>query len=576
MDRTAEIEWDRVGQEQFDRIVDLLLHRRYSSDPDREGVPFSGQGGDQGRDFLVKRGEVVETIYQYKYFPEGFSGGFVKRRSQIKESFTRAMAHNPERWVLITPANVKTYEYDYVKGLGDDYDVVIQVEGRAVLDSEIAKHTDVLDYFTRQPLIETLRVLDKERFALANPDIVASTLVELHRQLDARSPYWGVETTTTAAGTTQTLYAKDPQASAIEPISVTATVPNDSPIWERFREWVEYGSIEGTLVINENGPERFAFEGPEAFTPRSGAGRLEISSVPIPADREEPIELRVVDADSTTVAAIRGRVADVNSGSIGNTLVAAFPGGLTMRFLMPREVDKAGSARITCESDGKDVIAVHRERRALDTAIDGAGAVQLWRSGRLFWGLSVSERPPLPADNDPTLVEDLAVIAKLRDVPLVVPAQLTIAERQTIRTLRLLLDGHCVLVPETMRYTVMFKPEGREAILGILENGGGWRVDQYRVFTVQGHNLRIERVWHFHPSIQITNVDEVRTALDNATGENIKVDIRPTDETPFRAFLPDLVPDPQAPLVPVPLDIVDLPEHPALEQIRSTSTEHNP
>lgn len=568
MERAAEIDWDRVGQERFDRIVDLLLHRRYASDLDRDGVAFNGQGGDQGRDFMVKRGETIETIYQYKYFPEGFSGGFVTRRKQIKKSFKRAMDHQPERWVLITPGNVKTSEYDYVKKLGEGFDVVIHVEGRAVLDSEIAKHPDVLDYFTRQALIETLRLLDKERFALDDPETVASTLGELRRQLDARNPYWGWETAMTAEGTTHALYAKHPEAAEIEPITVAATVPEDSPIAAQFRELIEYGSIEETLVINENGPESFRLEGPTALLPRSGAGRLEISPAAYPAD--DPIELRVVDDDGATLTAIRGTLTGFHVGSIGQTIVAAFPGGLALRFLMPKDKDGQGTARITCDSEGKDAIAVHRERHALDTAIASSGGIQLWKGEHRIWSLLVADRPPLPVDNDPTLVEDLAVIAKFKEVPLVVPARVTIAERKTIRTLRLLLEGHCVLMPEASKYTLVFKPEGRESVRGILIHGGAWRVEQHWIFPVQGHDLKIEPICLFHPTIQIANATDVQAVLDSDAQVEIRVEIEPTDGTPFRAFLSDLLLDPATPLVPVPLDIVDLPEHPALEQIKAS------
>ncbi|WP_433573606.1 hypothetical protein [Streptomyces sp. CA-251247] len=92
------IEWDRIGQPKFDRIIEALIQRLY--DATAEVVPVNGRGGDRGKDIEVRqRGRL--RIYQLKYYPDGLTGR--GRRTSVKKSFNRAMAHDPYEWVLVVP-----------------------------------------------------------------------------------------------------------------------------------------------------------------------------------------------------------------------------------------------------------------------------------------------------------------------------------------------------------------------------------------------------------------------------------------------------------------------------------------
>ncbi|GGT01290.1 hypothetical protein GCM10010270_86280 [Streptomyces violaceus] len=63
------VEWDRVGQPGFDRIVEALVHRVYDATARVEAV--NGRGGDDGIDIKVTHGSRVR-IFQLKYYPDGF------------------------------------------------------------------------------------------------------------------------------------------------------------------------------------------------------------------------------------------------------------------------------------------------------------------------------------------------------------------------------------------------------------------------------------------------------------------------------------------------------------------------
>ncbi|MFI7236963.1 hypothetical protein [Streptomyces cyaneofuscatus] len=51
------IEWDRIGQPGFDRIVEALVHRMYDAAASVEAV--NGRGGDAGIDIKVTSGSRV-------------------------------------------------------------------------------------------------------------------------------------------------------------------------------------------------------------------------------------------------------------------------------------------------------------------------------------------------------------------------------------------------------------------------------------------------------------------------------------------------------------------------------------
>src|SRR5690554_5709372 len=96
--------WERCGRDAFERAVELLLQRKHQAGPGKAQA-IDGRGGDEGIDVDVTEPDgTISTIYQLKYFPEGFSGGFREvRRKQILNSFRAAMKHEPALWVLVVP-----------------------------------------------------------------------------------------------------------------------------------------------------------------------------------------------------------------------------------------------------------------------------------------------------------------------------------------------------------------------------------------------------------------------------------------------------------------------------------------
>src|SRR3954453_10835350 len=95
------IDWTALNRERFDLIVETYLTRKLS--PVGRVMVLNGRGGDGGKDVLHVRPDGTSTIYQLKFFPDGFPGNMKGRRQQIKRSFMAAMQDSPDEWVLVVP-----------------------------------------------------------------------------------------------------------------------------------------------------------------------------------------------------------------------------------------------------------------------------------------------------------------------------------------------------------------------------------------------------------------------------------------------------------------------------------------
>ncbi|MEU6858480.1 hypothetical protein AB0B28_06365 [Glycomyces sp. NPDC046736] len=568
MSRSIEIVWNAIGQEKFDQIVNALLRRRYVEDPDRKAQPIDGRGGDQGKDCVVLYRGTIETIYQYKYFPEGFSGDWRSRRTQIKRSFKSAMKHKPKRWILVIPRNPTTSEIAFVDKLAEGHDVEVDIEGEAALDTALAENLDLARYFTEDPVRELLSDVGRPELMLDNPERIHDAIAGVQRQVNARNPYWGINFSVDERGITQTPYAKDPDAPSIEPILLNVRVGVASANYAAFEKLWQYGDVDGVLVLDDSEHEHFEIQGPDLVAQNGDGRRLEISKPPIPLEHQKPVEFRVVDEDGHTVASVIGKGIYAARGSHGGTLKVEFPGGMHMKFTIPDDMAVPGGATMNWHPVGQDAIAVHRERRAVETAMHRSNYTELWIGSKrrtrwqtndaIFSGFN---------DGDQKIAEDLAIISKLLEVALTIPEQLTVAERREIRELRLLLDGYCILMPEINGATVTVENAAREMLADLVHRKGGVRFAGPLEFTIQSHALVVEEVYLFHPAAQLVNKEEVLAALEDPDTELFTLKLESADDTPFRAFNPRLVPNPDSYMLPTPLEIEGIQEHPAIALI---------
>ena len=575
MSRTALIDWSHIDRPGFDRVVEALLQRIHEKEPGVTVQVFDGRGGDEGRDVVVYRDGAVDTIYQLKCFPEGFSGGHVKRRQQVKKSFTRAMDHKPVRWVLVILTNPTTDEKHFVNSLKGKSAVEVSVMGRAALDSALAAHTDLLDAFTRDPLVETLKEIGQEARGLVKPEHLDATLGDLHRRTDGRSAYWGIEFSVGPHGTVQKLYAKHPDAATLEPIHVNFTAASDrldAGARARLKALFDYGAGGGsTIVIPSEAVVAFEVTGPEWIATQSEGGQVEITA--LAPEAVHAVELRLMRDNGTTITALRGRSTEKGVGKKGVSLRAAFPGGLDLEFYFPTDAASAGEVKFQHELVGEDAIAVDRTLK-FEGLMDAPQTLEVWIDGLQLAKLRSAGGVNRPGRSDQIelLAEDLAVIAVELDVPLVIPAELSATERAEIRSLRLLLDGYCVLVPEIARLDLTLGGGTDSTLEEFISDAARMvRVDSGLKYKIQGHELAVPDAVLFHPTVRPSDPDTVLAALHAGTVEGMSLRLEPTDGTPFRAVIPGKVHDQDVPLVPVPLGVPGLTEPDAIRKIGETA-----
>lgn len=153
-------------------------------------------------------------------------------------------------------------------------------------------------------------------------------------------------------------------------------------------------------------------------------------------------------------------------------------------------------------------------------------------------------------------MDDLATIATLRDTGIAVPEHLTAERRAEIRMLRQLLDGECVLVRELEGFTATLTGEPDAVMEEFLaQDGRGGRVNIGLRYQIQGRVFDLPDVTLFHLNCRVVDREATLAALRAGEGEGRTLAIEAADGTPFRAFLPSAVKDPDAPLVPAPLGV---------------------
>lgn len=137
--------WSRLGKEEFDKAVELLLFRRFQSNQSVELRVIDGRGGDDGIDIDVSdvtTGELIH-VFQLKYFPEGMSGGWkATRRKQVLRSLVSAGKLNPRKWTLVLPCEGTLAERKWLTTTAQSMGLSASFAGRTELNSWLVDDPD--------------------------------------------------------------------------------------------------------------------------------------------------------------------------------------------------------------------------------------------------------------------------------------------------------------------------------------------------------------------------------------------------------------------------------------------------
>lgn len=571
MSVSKHVDWCS-GKEDFERIVEALVQRLWSTKYDNEAFAIDGRGGDGGLDIFVERDGVVVSIYQLKFFPEGMSGGFRKtRRDQVKRSFS-SVCDTPglEEWVLVLPRNPTNSELRFVRALGKNSDFQIRVWARAELDQRIAEFPDLLAWATRNPLVETLREAGMQSAALTGPNDLQDRVSALHASANSRSAFWGTNFSVVDGVLTQSLVAKRPDAPEKEPIQIgftAAFTPDQENLRKQLEEFLDYGGPhrirlppEVVGIVKTEGPDWIAGE---------ATGRT-IELAPVPLDAPAGCELRVVGANGGLLASVEGTVQALTQGKRGFALTAAFP---AMELRIKHPMDKVTPVTLNFRNSPEAATASEMQRTVRVQALINEGReLQLYIGDQLALrvpadGLTVTDQISV----DPgtvALIDDLAFLEREYGISLTVPEEIPTMELIDIRVIRMLVEGRVTTWPRLSSLSATSTREISEEAL--VEESKPHAVFAYFddvVVPILGKPLLVGRVSLYHPSMQMQDVDRVRAAVRSNGGAGQTVTFSPTDETPIRIWCQDRQTDADKRIEPEPWGIPGVSEVPALAQL---------
>jgi len=254
------LDWANLTQPEFDRIAELLIYRKYRH---ARVEPVDGRGGDGGIDVLKVETDGHTTIFQLKYFLDGFSGKNGGRRRQIRDSLTSAVAHGPDEWVLVLPSKLTRPDWSFIKTLATETEVTITVWHVTVLDNLLVEHPDVVNLMRRDPaVVELLTQWHSEQAVLTSPGDLAERMNGLAAVVDSVDPHWTFDFSREGTTVMQTLRAKHPDAPSLSPVTLkfsTVLGPEQAQLQQDMTRTLGYG-LAGSVTLPPEAVKNFRVE----------------------------------------------------------------------------------------------------------------------------------------------------------------------------------------------------------------------------------------------------------------------------------------------------------------------------
>lgn len=341
-------DWAALGRDRFDRLIEALIVRRHPQGSRVDVV--DGRGGDGGVDVLAvdpHAGDSKEvvfrddpghlTVYQLKFFPEGFDGMYQKRRSQIKKSFNRARDKFPDMktWSLVCPCKATNSGHSFLDSIRKEFpEVEIQFVDQARLDGDgwCASYPDVVrNLVSRDDLLVKAKILSQERAVLAGgvPDLIERQM-NLDSIADELDPHWTTRVTTDAQGNPATfVLPKHPQAATASPISLKLKVDRATPQGEEFLHGSAFGAFEPT-ALEAKSISSLQIDGPAFISEAINTSNVDsIVLNPTTKSPPLPITFTATDTNKNVVGQYMG-MAHAATGPVGARLRLSFAGGAAL------------------------------------------------------------------------------------------------------------------------------------------------------------------------------------------------------------------------------------------------------
>lgn len=568
----SKVIWDRLDENTFNKSVEALLVAEFTGNGMRAQA-IDGRGGDGGIDIdvTVERTGQLTQIFQLKYFPEGFSGGFRPRRAQIEASFESAMDKLPPVWTLVFPKNPTLSERKFVSTMRGDRKVIIRIMGAAELDGLLSKHPNIESYLSRNEAAEVLRAVNRPEAALAKPGDLRAEMARIQKGLDGRSQYWMPAVTIAPDGTyVETLYAKREDAAEREPLSITIQAefgPGDDDLRKQLEDKLKYGGS-GTIVLPERVIKEFRKNGPEWFAESSAGGELHIGKA---AEQvTHPVRAEVYDSQGVFLAQLAGTTKTIDRGYGGVTIENLFRGGLDLRWRFSDRFEEGGSLTLDFDPAGATPREVRQALRFVEKLRPDA-EIRITVAGRPTVRVNVSDSIETEPDEAlMELVEDLCTIEDRLDVTFRFPAEgADHTDRIWARAVVRMLAGRPVALPFRNSLTGTLsgtKDEGFELLLNegvaVVVSQPEWGLEMF------GTTLSLGEVRLYTHHAIVEDRQKIVSAFEAGTAAGMKLTFRPIDAQPFVMYAPAYMStDPDAVILTYPWGLTGIPEHPKYEAL---------
>ncbi|RRQ26143.1 hypothetical protein DK926_19275 [Rhodococcus sp. Eu-32] len=556
-----EVDWPRLGRDKFDYVVEALVRRQWDGLANVT-IP-DGRGGDEGIDIEVRRGDHL-SIYQLKFFEDGFSGDRkTTRRRQIRNSYIRATALQPDKWLLVVPTKLTPGERQFVEDLQEQGGPEVVVFDRVELNNLMINFPDVYNYLGRDQMEANAVLFGRETDSLFNgiADLSERTLA-LGRLADSSvDPYWGIDFTRTDGVFSYELAPKTADSHTKSPIRFTVTTrfgPEQAELAKALRATIDFGSSDPVLLPADV-VHSLKIDGPDFI-----AGTETNVSVQLNPHSSSPhigasVQFQFDDEEGNNRGRYEGTVTHIGNGGIGGALeVDFFNGHHTVRILHaftdttePIEVTSKFHLRKISPSDAVGVIDIAYLLRA------PAGTLKVFFEDDFLMSMT-HDSPTTRIDPDLEIIrsiaDDLAVVQRHCKQVFNLPDTVTAKERIDLRVARLLVDGHAVESPDLSRITLTLNgddtPELRDALTGARQS---LRLEgtSYE-FSIGRKKLDVGQVFISDPETYVIDPSPALEALDKNEAEDTKIELAPGTTRYFRCILatkeePALFRDPPTP-----------------------------
>lgn len=553
---TGTVDWVGLGEEQFSRVVQVMVKRRWAGIATVHAP--DGRGGDAGIDVLAVEQEDRWRVHQIKFFTDGFSGDRkTTRQKQIRNSFERALALDPPpyEWVLVVPKTLTPGERQFVMGLATDDGPKITIWDSDDLDEMVARMPDIYNYLIRDRLADLMAMYGLEtKPALDGQNDLTERVQNLGALGDSLSLHWNLEFTRTKQGVQYALHPKHESAAHDDPITAQLSVafgPDDGAVQDSFKRSMAFGA-RGQVRLPSHVVTRAAIRSSHPmFNSEMTNAEVILESHSHTGPRDA--EFRFLDASDAVVASQDAVLEHASNGSKG--------GSMAFRVLdrIEIEVDFA----ITADDAGEPT-AVPGGPMQLRYRLADLYPDEIMRCIDFLAGLSentfrcevlIEGQRAFIFTSEFEIDEEMAELASAAaDLAAVqddlkqrfrVPAEMGVRERIDLRVVRAILEGYFIESPLAANFNVPLAPDQMDLseLDDILENGRPVNVawDDFAL-TIGERTIPISGV---HATTVCANfVDGValRKAVETKETNPYDAVMQPVNERYFLLYKEDRIP----------------------------------